>query len=366
MLKCPNCGRKAEITKYWSCRWCGYPLVSRAFAREKAKRDAEEAKRLRREEAKVRKEEARAKRIEEAARILNESKRKTGRFSGEVEEKIRVEAEQIIKGIVQQIEKEAAEKQATTTCKEEDAAERQVAKLAPPQVKSFEQPSRYSGITDEIQATDKIRVFIVDRDLISARGLDTCLSQNHRIQVIGRSDYYTEETILTIEELATDVVLVDIDLPSLSGLDLTRRIIERMHSISVILLTPYEDDTHVFKALKSGAAAYLSKHTPAEDLARVIVGVYNGECIINTLLIRPNVAQQVLNELHSAAQVMDDVTTSLSPQEMEMLSYFANGYSRKQVAHAMAMTDEAIRDTLAQIASKLTANERQRKANSAS
>ncbi len=338
MLKCPNCGRKAEITKQWGCRWCGYPLVSGAFDREKGRRDAEEAWRVKREEARARKEEARAKKEEpragkeQSATVMPELKQTT---------------EEIIKRIVQQAEKETAEKHN--------------ARLMPPQPQPFELPSRPSDVSKKIQTTDKIRVFIVDKDLLSSQGLVTCLSQNHLIEVIGRSDYFTEDTILMIQELAANVALVDIDLPSLNGLDLARRIIERSPNISVIVLTAYEDNEQIFGALKSGARAYLSKHTPAEELAIAIQRVHKGERIIDDRLISPNIAQRVLNQFHGAARTTGDLTTSLSPQEAEMLSQFANSYSRKQVAHAMAISDEAIGNTLACIVSKLIASERQRR-----
>ncbi len=357
MLKCPNCGRKAEITKQWGCRWCGYPLVSRAFAREKAKRDAEEARRLRREEAKARR--------EETSRVMTQPKQRADHSADEVEGKVKLEAEQIIKQIVQQMEKEAAGKQAATI-KTEKTAEKQVATLTPPQVKPFELPSRPSSVPEKILTTAKIKVFIVDRDLLSSHGLVTCLSQNHPIEVIGRSDYFTEDTILMIQELAPNVALVDIDLPSLSGLDLARRIIERSPNISVLVLTPYEDNEQIFAVLKSGASSYLSKHTPAEELASAIQRVYKGDRIIDTLLIRPMVAQQVLTQFHGPAKATEDLTTSLSPQEAEMLSYFANCYSRKHVAYVMVMSDEAIGDTSARIVSKLIANERQYRTSSVS
>jgi len=252
--------------------------------------------------------------------------------------------------------KEAVEKWAMATGEAEKAAE-QIARLTlPSQANSFERQGDRAAVPKKARVSDKIRVFIVDRDLLFCQGLRQYLSQTHDMEVIGNSEDFAEDTALMIEELASDVVLVDADLPSLSGFDLARQLTRHSPSIAVIMLVPYEDDNHILEALKAGVAGYLSKGITGEGLASAVRRVFKGEHIISELLVRPRAAQRVLQQLQDMEK--EGSAKTLSPQEMEMLGYFAYSYSPKQVAHAMAISDETIKESLASIASKLVADGR--------
>jgi len=255
--------------------------------------------------------------------------------------------------------KEAVEEWTMATGEAEKAVE-QIARLMPPsQVDCFELQSHGAKepekgrIADKI--TDKIKVFVVDRDLFFYEGLCLYLSQTTDIEVIGKSEDFVEDTVLMIEELEPNVVLVDTNLPSTSGLDLARQITERSPSIPVIMLTPYENDSQILAALKAGVAGYLSKDIAGEGLADAIRRVSTGNHIINNLLIRPGVAQRVLSQFQGTAKTTEGLTAALSPEEAEILDCFAQGYSRNQVTPAMAMGNAITEDTLAAIVSKLIA-----------
>ena len=252
--------------------------------------------------------------------------------------------------------KEAVEKWAMATGEAEKAAE-QIARLTlPSQANSFERQGDRAAVPKKARVSNKIRVSIVDRDLLFCQGLRQYLSRTHDVEAIGNSEDFAEDTALMIEELASDVVLVDADLPSLSGFDLARQLTRHSPSIAVIMLVPYEDDNHILEAVKAGVAGYLSKGITGEGLASAVRRVFKGEHIISELLVRPRTAQRVLQQLQDMEK--EGSAKTLSPQEMEMLGYFAYSYSPKQVAHAMAISDETIKESLASIASKLVADGR--------
>lgn len=236
-------------------------------------------------------------------------------------------------------------------------------KLEPAELKSAEQKSAELKSNDvtapgDGRGRDVISVFIVDEKVISRQGIRSYLSRNKDIEVIGECDYFLDDTVSMIEELVPHVVLVDINLPLLNGLNLARQIVERSPNIPIILLSPYWEDSQIFEALKVGVAGYLSGNITSEELGSAIQRVSEGNRIINNLLVRPGVAQRVLNRLQDIEKATKQLTVLLGPQEKEMLDYFVKGYSVERVAHNMVMNDRETRNHMASIVLKLVRNER--------
>lgn len=336
MAKCPNCGRK---TYGDSCQWCNYPLIRRRFPwqvrrERRPKKLAEQAEVKAEQIIKDAREKAKKEAEKESARIVVESKQKAEQLADEIKGEAEREAARIIEEAMQKVKKEAGEERTMAMGKAEKAAE-QIAEQAPP--------------SQKVQVTDKIKVFVIDDQDLFRQGLRLLLSQTDDIELIGESGVL-EYTLPLIEELAPDLVLIDIHLPWLSGLGLAQRVSQRSPGISVIILTSYEDDNQIFEALKAGVAGYLSKDIAPEGFASAIRRVFKGEHIIDEVVVRPRVAQRVLTQLQGMEK--EGLTKPLSPQEMEMLGYFANGYLRKQVAHAMGVSEQQITDRMASIVSK--------------
>lgn len=237
--------------------------------------------------------------------------------------------------------------------KAEKAAKQIPEQTRPSEVDVFELQSRRPGVPGGTQVMDKIKVFVIDDQGLFRQGLHRLLSQTDDIEVVGESGFL-EETVAIIGELAPNSALIDINLPSLSGLGLAQRVSQRSPGISVIILTSYEDDSQIFEALKAGVAGYLCKDIAPEGLATAVRRVFKGERIIGELLVRPRVAQQVLKQLQDMEK--EGLTKPLSPHEMKMLGYFVNGYSCKQVTHAMGVSEQKIRNAMASIVSRLVAN----------
>jgi DNA-binding NarL/FixJ family response regulator len=165
-----------------------------------------------------------------------------------------------------------------------------------------------------------------------------------------------------VEAFAPNVVLLDVDLPLLRGLDIGRQITSRCPQSALICLSSSPDDDQLFQAIRSGAAAYLSKEISAEELAVAVKRIRKGERPINeTLLSRPRAAEQVLRQFQDLSLMgkpMEMLATPLTPRETETLKYVAEGYSNKQIAHVLGISEQTIKNHITSILDKLDANDR--------
>jgi DNA-binding NarL/FixJ family response regulator len=206
---------------------------------------------------------------------------------------------------------------------------------------------------------EKIQVFLVDKNELFRQGVRVALSGREDIEVVGESDS-DKNALSHLESLQVNIVLLDINLPSLSGLDLARQIMQRSPNISVIILTPYEDEEHLFQAIEAGAAAYLTKEISTERLACVIRKVFRGEQVISeSLLARPKVAERVLKQFRDLSFKRGRrAFLPITPREAEILSYVARGYGNKQIAQILHNSQQTIKNHITSILRKLEANDR--------
>ncbi len=208
---------------------------------------------------------------------------------------------------------------------------------------------------------EKITVFLVDSQGLFRQGVKLALNQTPDIEVVGEADL-SDEVPELIQTFSPHIALMDANPPFLDGLDLARRITQRCPTVSVIALTSHEDDDEFFQAIRSGAAAYLGKRASAEELAEAIRRVHRGEYPINdSLLARPRVAQQVLRQFQSLSLMgkrAESLAAPLSPRELEILTYIAQGFQNKQIAHTLAISEQTIKNHITSILRKLDANDR--------
>ena len=202
---------------------------------------------------------------------------------------------------------------------------------------------------------------MIDNNSLFREGLRQALNQIEDIEVVDECGI-GDEALELIANFSPDVVLLDIGLPSLAGLKLGRQITQRSPGISVITLTPYEDDEQLFQATKSGAVCYLSKDATADEIAQAIKRVHRGEHIITeTVLTRPRVAERVLKQFQSLSLMgaaMETLAAPLTPRELEVLSYVARGYINKQIAHKLSISEQTIKNHMSSVLRKLDANDR--------
>ncbi len=209
---------------------------------------------------------------------------------------------------------------------------------------------------------EKIRVFLVSNNILFRQGLRQAISESEDVEVISESDI-SEEAVEVVLSFSPEVVLLDIGLPLLTGLNLGRQITQRSPAISVIILAPYDvDDAQLFQAIKSGAAGYLTMDVSAAEITSAIRRIHQGEYIINELVLtRPKVAEKVLKQFQDFAVMggaMETLATPLTPRELEVLGYAARGYMNKQIAYQLGVSEQTIKNHMTSILRKLDANDR--------
>ena len=215
----------------------------------------------------------------------------------------------------------------------------------------------------------KIVVMIVDSNPFSRSGLQQMLSEQDSLHILGILECDPgpdgTEAMTHIADNSPDVVLLDIDYPSLNGLELGKKIIRHFPGTRVIMLSinPYESDGELFEVLKTGAVAYLrSRQCTAEEFIQTIERAANGEYPINDIVSgKPRVADRVLRqfqEMSSLGKAVKDITTPLTRKELQVLSLIAEGNSNKQIANALSISDQTIKNHVSAILRKINANYR--------
>jgi DNA-binding NarL/FixJ family response regulator len=208
---------------------------------------------------------------------------------------------------------------------------------------------------------EKIRVFLVDSQMLYREGVRQALSGESDIAVVGEAED-GEEALAQIKALAPDVVIFDARLLSGSGFELTRQIRRFSPTIAAILLTAHEDDEQLLLAIRAGAAGYLTKAATDAELIDQVRKASQGEYPINeSLLTRPGVALDVLKQFQELLMIEEGVApllSPLSPRETEILTYIAQGNSNKEIAHALGICNQTVKNHVTSIMRKLAANDR--------
>lgn len=207
----------------------------------------------------------------------------------------------------------------------------------------------------------RIQILIVDDHPLFRRGIRWSLENEHDLLVVGEAAD-GQAAVQQVDQTMPDVVLIDINMPLMSGLEVTRIIKRRHPQMGVIILTMHEDDEQLFHAIRVGAAAYCTKDVDAEELIRLIRRVAKGEYLINdNVLSRPFVASRVLDqfrELSQMDQANEGVFSPLTPREVEILDCVAQGNSNKEIARILSISDQTVKNHITSILRKLAVNDR--------
>lgn len=210
-------------------------------------------------------------------------------------------------------------------------------------------------------AVNRIQILVVDDHPLFRRGIRWSLEHEHDLLVVGEAS----DGINAVQQcdlLVPDVVLIDINMPQMSGLEVTRVIKRRHPQTGIIILTMHEDDEQLFHAIRVGAAAYATKDVEAEELIKLIRKVARGEYLINeNVLSRPFVASRVLDQFRELSQidsVSESVFSPLTPREVEILDCVAQGNSNKEIARILNISDQTVKNHITSILRKLAVNDR--------
>ena len=207
-----------------------------------------------------------------------------------------------------------------------------------------------------------IKVLIIDDHPLVRRGIRWTLDAADDIEVVGEAENGTEAITLT-EKTFPDVVLVDINLPGLNGLEVARVIKRRSPRIRLVVLSVYEDDEQLFNAIKVGASAYSAKAVQPDALLEIIRQVNSGVYMINeTVMSKPHVASRVLNQFRELSSTGDDIGAHLfaplTSREIEILDCIARGMSNKEIANQLSISGQTVKNHITSILSKLQVNDR--------
>jgi DNA-binding NarL/FixJ family response regulator len=210
-------------------------------------------------------------------------------------------------------------------------------------------------------ASDRIRILIVDDHALFRVGISNILAREREVEVVGEAaDGRSAVEMVTM--VSPSIVLMDLSLPAPGGLDTTQRIRREFPAISVIVMAQEEDEESLFASIKAGAAAFLIKDISPEDLIHVIRRVAQGEFLINDKVFsKPAVASRVLTEFRELAvygQEAQPIFAPLSPREVEILDNIAQGMTNKQVAYALSISEQTVKNHMSSILRKLAVNDR--------
>jgi DNA-binding NarL/FixJ family response regulator len=249
--------------------------------------------------------------------------------------------------------------QDVTKPKEETVEDTQAQTATQVEAQTPAQERRRGG--DRRQAGSKTRVVIVDGHTLFRRGVRNILELEDDIEVIGEAGS-GREAIAVVEELTPDVILMDLSLPAPNGIETTQRIKRELPHTGVIVLAPNDDEDQLFDAIKAGAAAYVLKDIDPTDLIAIIRRVRSGEYLINDKVFsKPAVASRVLKEFRELAVYGADaqpIFAPLSPREVEILDNIAQGMTNKQVAYALSISEQTVKNHMSSILRKLSVNDR--------
>ena len=215
----------------------------------------------------------------------------------------------------------------------------------------------------------KITVIIVDSQPFFRVGLKQTLSDADKEGLLSVSECDPGanggNAIAQLSAVSPDVVLVDIGYPFLTGLDLSKRIVRNFPTTQVVVLSsnPEEDDDELFEAIKIGAVAYLrSNDCPPSAMLETIKRAASGAYPINdSVSSRPKVAWRVLRQFQDMTAIgtdMEELTTPLTPKEVQILTYIAEGNSNRRIATIMGISEQTIKNHVSAILRKLNANDR--------
>ncbi|HYY44813.1 MAG TPA: response regulator transcription factor [Actinomycetota bacterium] len=204
-----------------------------------------------------------------------------------------------------------------------------------------------------MRETEIIEVVLIDDHDLLRRGIRTMLETEPSIRVVGEGSNGIDALKL-VEELAPDVVIIDVIMPHRDGIDATREIKDRFPVTGVIVLTGHDERQFMLDALKAGASGYILKNAELEEVVETVKAVARGEAKID-----PGLASQVLSEFRNYESA--ELTAGLhplTPREREILQAMGQGLPNKTIARRLAISERTVTTHIANIYSKLQVNNR--------
>ena len=199
---------------------------------------------------------------------------------------------------------------------------------------------------------DKISVLITDDHGVVRQGLRTYLELLDDIKIIGEAKNGVE-AVEQVRRHRPDIVLMDLVMPEMNGVDATRQVLAVSSSTRVIVLTSFAEDERVFPAIEAGATGYLLKDVDPTELHQAIQAVHHGE-----VQLHPDVTKKLIQRVTAPQTVVESAHGDLTPRELEVLSLIAQGKSNREIAVSLSISEKTVKTHVGNIFSKLHLSDR--------
>ncbi len=198
-----------------------------------------------------------------------------------------------------------------------------------------------------------MRIVICDDQAIVRDGLEMMLKLESDIEVVGTAEDGAEVVEMVAKE-SPDLVLMDLKMPVMNGVEAIRQIRTKNPEVKVLVLTTYDDDEWVFDAINAGASGYLLKEATRDEVVKVIRGTASGKVYID-----PSVAGKVLKQVsNQSTQPLTMLTDKLTEREIEVLRLLAKGLNNKDISERLFLSEGTVRNHVSAILSKLGVSDR--------
>jgi DNA-binding NarL/FixJ family response regulator len=201
-----------------------------------------------------------------------------------------------------------------------------------------------------------IRIVIADDQVLFREGLRTLLSTRADMEVVGEAGN-GDEAVALVDELRPDVVLMDLRMPKVDGIQATVRVRDRWPEVPVLVLTPFDDDANLFGALRAGAAGYLLKDVSSETLVSAIQAATRGESFLQST-VTGRVVAAFARLMESGGPKAEALVLPLSPREREIVALLGSGASNKEIADRLNLAEGTVKNHVTNILSKLDVRDR--------
>jgi DNA-binding NarL/FixJ family response regulator len=200
---------------------------------------------------------------------------------------------------------------------------------------------------------ESVRILVADDHPLFRDGMRSLLGSLSSCEVIGEAANGAEAVSLA-QTLQPDIVLMDLQMPGINGIEATRRIVQTSPHIGVIVVTMFEDDDSIFAALRAGARGYVLKGADQAEIVRVLEAVARGEALFG-----PSIAARVMNYFAAPRpQAQAEVFPELTEREREVLQLIARGHSNGDIAEQLVISLKTVRNHVSNIFSKLQVADR--------
>ena len=197
--------------------------------------------------------------------------------------------------------------------------------------------------------TDNIRILVADDHALFRQALRAVLGDEEGIELVGEAGD-GEEVISMAEELAPDVILMDVRMPKVAGIDAARQIAATLPSAKIVMLTVSDDEEDLFEAIKAGASGYLLKEVDPAEIADAVRQIHAGHSLLS-----PGVASKLISEFAAMSKRADEraMRPNLTSRELEVLQFAAGGLTNRQIGRRMGISENTVKNHIRNILEKL-------------